>query len=66
MSYTLGIGIKGFWYSFYLYIIMFAVVNTVHFNKLDLKYQCDQIRKRFNTNLEKRIDEIEIYYKLNN
>lgn len=61
---TFKIGINGLWYGLYAYCLMFFFVSYFIFSKIDLKSECEIIRKKFS--IKKRIvDEIENFYKLN-
>lgn len=59
-----SLGIFGYWISFYSFITFFFIVYMIYFNKLDLKYKSEELRRKITLRKKSKIDEIENYYKL--
>lgn len=60
-SSVLGWGVNGFWFSIYIYFVMFFVSVYIIFDGLDLKKRVKYLRKKME--LKEKSDEIENYYK---
>ena len=58
----LGDGVNGYWYSFYLYFVLYCFISIGIYKNLDIKAKIKLIKKRYEIRI-KSLDEVENYYK---